>query len=268
MHRRHLLLAMPGLLLGGAAVAQRGLPRPDFDPLLGDVPICRSAPRRIQYMQGRDAAGGAAADAQLLEALGLLEGHMMIGRALVDAGQRRLGLPHFGHPVTELYTWLEPRIAERGASPFDAQLTALEAAARDGTSGAQLAPLYQAAEAGLAGLRATVAPARLADRRFQLDHVATMIDAVAGDYGESIERGRIANVLEYHDSAGFLRYAIATAGRLQASLPDPRWTPVLGELEGIRATAYAELLPPPRPPVSITAIRRRADAVRALAEQA
>jgi hypothetical protein len=60
MHCHHLLLAMPGLLPGGAAVAQRGLPCPDFRPLLGSGPVRRGVPRRIQYREGPDATGGAA----------------------------------------------------------------------------------------------------------------------------------------------------------------------------------------------------------------
>ena len=54
-----------------------------------------------------------------------------------------------------------------------------------------------------------------------LEHVAMMVYDVASDYGESIERGRIVNIVEYHDSMGFLTYAagVATAQR-QGALDD------------------------------------------------
>ena len=268
--RRLFLAAAPALLaFGGTALATvGGLPRGLRDPVLGDIPICRGGATRVQYMQGRESNDPAAADAALLEALGLMEGHMLIGRALVDAGEARLGLPHFGHPVSELYTWLEPRIAARGARPFEAELITLEARAKDGAKGADLATVFEPALAGVAALRATVAPERAASQKFRMEHVATMLGAVADDYGESIERGRIANVPEYHDSAGFLRYAIATATKWGAEPGAPAvWGSALSELEAVRRSAYPELLPPPRPPVSISAIRARSAKVNSFAEQ-
>jgi hypothetical protein len=269
VHRRSLLAAAALLASGGGALAAAGLPRALRDPLLGELPICRTDLHLAQYMQGRDDSDAAEADAALLEALGLLEGHLLIGRALIEGGQVRLGLPHFRHPVAELYTWLEPRIAARGARPFEAELETLRAAAARGATGAALDPAWAPALAGVTGLRDTVAPQRKASQRFRLEHVATMVGAVASDYGESIERGLISNTLEYHDSAGFLRYAIATARAARAEAgASPAWPQVLEVLEEVRLAAYAQLLPPARAPVSVTWIRGRAGRVRDLADRA
>lgn len=270
MRRRTLLLAAPAALMSAGSALALTAGRGATIPAMDDLPLCESRFIRAQYMQGREAtaAGSVEADQELLEALGLLEGHMLIGQALMNAQETRLALPHFGHPVNELYTWLESRIAQRRAAPFEQELNALEAAAKAGATGEALARAFAPAIAKINALRGTIAPERAADPRFQLDHVATMIESVAGDYGESIERGRISNILEYHDSAGFLRYTIATAGaRAKAAGAPPVWGKVLAELEAIRSAAYAELLPPARPPVSITSVRRRAETVRQLADQ-
>jgi len=270
VHRRTLFAVAPALFaFGGTALATvAGLPRGLRDPVLGDIPICRGGLHNAQYMQGRETTDPAGADAALMEALGLMEGHMLIGRALVDGGEKRLGLPHFGHPVAELYTWLEPRIAARGARPFEAELNTLEQRASAGATGAELAAVFDPAIAGVVALRATVAPERANSQRFRMQHIATMIGAVADDYGESIERGRISNILEYHDSAGFLRYAIAAASKWGGEPGAPAaWSAAQAELAAVQRSAYPELLPPPRPPVTISSVRARAQKVRGLAEQ-
>lgn len=271
--RRSLILAAAGLATGsGAALAvlpARGLPDRIFDPVLGEVPVCRGGVRRAQYVEGtrREATNDAERDADFLEKLGLLDGHLLIGRALLEAHEKRLALPHFGHPVRELYSYLQPRLARRNAPQFEPELQALEARAEAGDTGTAFQAAWQAAYAKLDAARATVPAARMDNATFLIEHVATMVDAVAGDYGESISRGRIVNVLEYHDSAGFLRYAILVA-EANARRAPARFQAVLAELIWIRDSAYPQLLPPQRPPVSISAVRGRAERVRAIAAQA
>ena len=56
------------------------------------------------------AAGGAAPapdDVDFLFRLGMLEGHLIVGHDLLQAGQPALAAPHFGHPVRELYDDIE-----------------------------------------------------------------------------------------------------------------------------------------------------------------
>ncbi|MCQ4159290.1 hypothetical protein NON00_05050 [Roseomonas sp. GC11] len=255
-----MLMLLPALMAGGAALGRHAVP--ETAPSLPEGPeatACDCAPRRVQHLQGKETLTGRAADAAFLEALGLLEGHLMIGRALVEGGEGRLGQPLFGHPVRELYAWLEPHLAGRRVAPFGAALTRLDQVAREGASGAALTAAYLPAQSALAAARASVAM----DEAFRLAHIATMVEAVAAEYGGSIDRGRIVNLLEYHESAGFLRYAMAQAAQGQGRV----WRSVQAELMAIRDTAYPGLLPPSSPPVSITALRRRADSVRALAAQ-
>lgn len=60
--------------------------------------------------------------------LGMLQGHLMVGRELIEAGQTRLALPHFGHPVRELYDDIAPWLTANRIAPFEDRLVRLEAA--------------------------------------------------------------------------------------------------------------------------------------------
>ena len=120
----------------------------------------------------------------------------------------------------------------------------------------------------LSGLMLVLIPVALRNNpRFMLEHVALMVIDVASDYGESIERGRIVNVVEYHDSSGFLSYAAQTAARERAKggPAQSSWTEAAAAIEEIRARVYPELLPPSRLPASISWVRARSETIRGIA---
>ncbi len=261
MSRRSLLLALPALI--GAGTAWRALAAPPRLLIPEAVPICRGG-----LVEGAQAGDP---DFDYLERLGLLEGHLLIGRRLLEAGQSRLAVPHFGHPIRELYTWLEPRIAQRGAPQFERELEAMEAYAEAGGSGTggAFATAWGALQPKLAAAKNAVPAARRDSPRFMLEHVAMMVYDVASDYGESIERGRIVNIVEYHDSMGFLLYAAETA-KTQGARGNAaaEWQEAASVIEDLRAKVYPDLLPPSRPPASISSVRGRYDRLRAIAARA
>lgn len=223
------------------------------------------APQQVREGSQREATTPAELDADLMEKLGLLEGHLIVGRALLEAGDKAGALPHFGHPVEELYAWLAPRIATRGAPPFEAELRALQALAEANDTGPAAASAWNAVDAKVRALRATVAPERARDARFLVEHVATMVEAAADDYAVSIERGRIANAMEYQDAAGFIRYAITVAeAQREAGGANRLWDAVLAELKKLLAAGFTTLRPPVRPPVTVASVRAVADRIRAL----
>ena len=266
--QRRFLLALPALI--GAGSALRAMAMPGAPAPLPDAPICRGGLRRVAELQERDSSTPAAVDADYLEKLGLLEGHLLIGRQLLEAGQSRLAVPHFGHPIRELYTWLEPRMERRRVAGFEAELQVMEAWAEGGNTGTggRFDAAWQGLAPKLAAAKAAIAPALKASPRFMLGHVAMMVYDVASDYGESIERGRIVNVVEYHDSMGFLAYAAnaAKAGRA-GGRAEAEWTEAEAILEDLRRIAYPELLPPGRVPASVSSVRSRSNRIQAIAER-
>lgn len=262
MNRRSFLLASP-VALGSAGAAWRAIAAPPR-AAIPDMPICRTRVATEGNLSGDP-------DFDYLERLGLLEGHLLVGRRLLEANQSRLAVPHFGHPIRELYTWLEPRIARRGVPQFERELDAMEAFAEAGGTGTggTFGPAWTSLQPKLTAAKNAVPASRRDSPRFMLEHVAMMVYDVSSDYGESIERGRIVNIVEYHDSMGFLMYSAAVAAEQEKRGPSAaEWREAAAVIEELRAKVYPELLPSSRPPASISSVRGRYDQIRAIAARA
>ncbi len=234
MRRRHLLT----LLLTGPALAQ---PAPDR-----------------------------AAEARYLEVLGLLESHLLVGQRLMAANLVRLARPQFNHALRELYGWLEPRLAAHAAAGFEAELTALEdwtEAGNASTDGA-FAAAWTALQPKLQAARNAVPAALRNSPRFMLDHVAAILWQTQGDYGESIERGRIVNIVEFQEGLGHHFYLQAlVAAELAKPGAIPAWAAVNALLAELHEKLYPELLPPARPPMSVAQLRGYHARVQAIAAE-
>ncbi len=187
--------------------------------------------------------------AELLFKLGLLEGHLLVGRELVDAKRPQLALPHFGHPVRELYDDIQPELAKRGLSQFDGELIALEALAAGQPGAPAMTAQFDKVLAILAALRATVPAPLLDNERFMLGMLAEVAVVASEDYSQSIESNRIAKPVEYHDSRGYLAYADKELKRLESRptlANSPRIKAARAKLTEMQAIV-ATLIPPTKP---------------------
>ena len=200
------------------------------------------------------ARAGAPDDTDFLFRLGMLEGHLMVGHDLIKANQNGLALPHFGHPVRELYDDIEDYVAAKHIKPFDTQLIKLEAAVASAPQSPQTEVLYQATIKTLHDAR-LVAPASIRDSVPSMIRICSdTIDSAAGEYGESMNRGKIDVVVEYHDSRGFISYVAQAAADLAASHPDPASQAMLARFKVALSKAQwivDPLLPPPTPRASV-----------------
>jgi hypothetical protein len=193
--------------------------------------------------------------------LGLLEGHLMVGKELLDAKRAKLALPHFGHPVRELYDDLRPVLNAEKVAPFDVELIALEAAVTKDPNSADTAARFGQVMARVEDARKIVPEALRAQVPFVVKLCANTIEAAAGEYGEAIERGKIENLVEYHDSRGFIAYARKEAQHLAQIAGD---SAVIRSLQAIIAKTndiVGSLMPPAKP-------RRSVSDYRAIAEEA
>ena len=271
---RSLILLSASLATAAAASLAVATPTgaaPSLRPAFGDE-ICLAKPplvshawaRGITYAEPggiiRTAAPAAISNedhAELLFKLGLLQGHLMVGRELIEANQPRLALPHFGHPVRELYDDIAPELKRRGVTGFDGELIALEALAagkpRDPATAAKLDGVLRI----IAAVRATVPSGLLDNERFMLGVLGEVAAIASEDYSEAIEGGRIEKPVEYHDSRGYLSYADVELRRLEGR-PDLRGSPRLiaarARLEEMRAIV-GSLIPPERPTRSVAAFK-------------
>ena len=198
--------------------------------------------------------GDAADDVDFLFRLGMLEGHLMVGHELLEAHQPSLALPHFGHPVRELYDDISDYLDAHKFPPFDKQLIALEAAVTAAPESPDTQAKYQAVIATVHKAR-ELAPAELRASLPEMIRVCSdTIDAAAGEFGESLERGRVTAMIEYHDSRGFLEYVAQQIDELRAVNDDPASQGLLDRFKATLAKAQwivGELLPSPTPRASV-----------------
>jgi hypothetical protein len=198
--------------------------------------------------------------------LALLEGHLMVGHDLLKAGNGKLALPHFGHPVRELYDEIKGELKTRNVPAFDNALIDLEAQVAKAPSAPATDSAYAAVIATIHKARETVP----ADIRNSVPETvalcANVVHAAAGEYGEALERGKIANMPEYHDSHGFITYAVAEAERLK-SIATPAQAELVDKLRAVLAKAeiiVGDLIPPERPKKSVSDYKAVAEEAHAL----
>jgi len=261
-----LAVAGAGALLAAGPTGAAPALRPDFS-----AAVCNAHPPRLAHAYARgiqvvtpgsviavaDSAISSEDHAELLFKLGLLEGHLLVGRELIDANQTQLALPHFGHPIRELYDDISGELARRGVTGFDGELIALEALAAGKPTDPATTAQYDKVGAIIAAVRATVPAGLLDNERFMLGVLGEVATISAEDYSEAIEGGRIEKPVEYHDSRGYLAYADRELHRLEGR-PALRGDPGLvlaREKLGEMRTVTAPLLPPERPVLSVAAYK-------------
>jgi hypothetical protein len=215
-------------------------------------------------------ASDQAADMDFLFRLGMMEGHLIVGHDLLAGHQETLALPHFGHPVRELYDDISEYLEVRKFPAFDTQLLKLEATVAS-------TPYATATEAQYKSIIETinrareVAPAELrASVPAMMKICADTLDAASGEYNGSLEGGQVKLLIEYHDSRGYVSWVSHYVSNLVASHADAASRDLLGRMQKIveRAGWIVEaLLPAPTPRASAEQYRAIVADAAALSNQ-
>lgn len=220
-----------------------------------------------QSETAQDAAPAAAEDTARVDAdfamrLALIEGHLMVGRELIEAGQTQNALPHFGHPVRELYSDMIPVIVRRGGEQFDRDLIALEGLAAQENNSATFRTAFDAALAKVRAARALIPAEKWSDDAFTLGLIADTAGVASQEYRNALVGGRIDSLIEYHDARGFIFYLSDMLANYQGT--DPRLAQARTTVAELRA--FVEPLNPPNPPLATDVqFEEKATALRALA---
>jgi hypothetical protein len=135
--------------------------------------------------------------------LALLRGHLLVGDDLVKQKQWNAALPHFLHPIEEIYGDLRDHLAEYKTPAFEDALKTLAdvvKARKAGDYPKALQPVNDALVAADAGLKE-----KQADwGGFQTEAAIEAIKSAAGEYEQAVVGGRIAKPVEYQDARGFI----------------------------------------------------------------
>jgi Helix-hairpin-helix motif len=151
---------------------------------------------------------GEARDVDYMTKLGLMKGHLMVAKELLDLKQVAQAEPHIGHPVEEIYADVEDQLKERKVPEFKTPLIALLDLVKGGAKdGAKVNTDFTAAMKSVDGAIAILPTTQRNSAKFTIQIINGLLDTANSEYKASIANGKIAQVVEYQDSRGFVIYA-------------------------------------------------------------
>lgn len=151
---------------------------------------------------------GEAKDVDYMTKLGLMKGHLLIAKELLDLQKPDQAEPHIGHPVEEIYADVEDQLSERNVKEFKTTLIRFQDLVRAGAKdsakvSSEFKTSMQAVDEAIATLPAT----QRQSPAFVLQVINGLLDTANAEYGAAIANGKITQAIEYQDSRGFVVYA-------------------------------------------------------------
>ncbi|MFV3131846.1 hypothetical protein [Niveispirillum sp. KHB5.9] len=195
-------------------------------------------------------------DQQLQGSLGLIRGHLTVGRELYTGGRGSDAIPHFLHPAEEIYDGARPTLDGRKVG-FEKELDAVVALARKNAPATDVAKALDAVEKAVAKAEATIPAADRAKPGFLTPVIATLLRTAAAEYAAAVEEGVITSPMEYQDGRGFYAIAKVYLGRLSASVTSSDPAGNVAKSMDKLAPVWATLQPPKgkaTPPGEVSAL--------------
>lgn len=150
---------------------------------------------------------GVAKDVDYMTKLGLMKGHLLVAKELLDQQQPKQAEPHIGHPVEEIYVDVEDQLNERNVKEFKTSLISLEDLVKSKPKDANVKTNFEASMQSVDGGIAALPENQRSSPEFVLQVINELLDAANSEYGAAIANGKVAAAIEYQDSRGFVTYA-------------------------------------------------------------
>jgi Helix-hairpin-helix motif len=150
---------------------------------------------------------GEAKDVDYMTKLGLMKGHLLVAKELLDQNQPKQAEPHIGHPVEEIYVDVEDQLNERKVKEFKSTLVSLQDLVKSNPKAAKLKTDFTSSVQAVDGAIAALPEAQRQQPRFVLQAINGLLDSANSEYGAAIANGKISAAIEYQDSRGFVIYA-------------------------------------------------------------
>lgn len=141
--------------------------------------------------------------------IALMRGHLLIGDELVKEGQWAAAMPHFLHPVEELYSGVRARLKDYRTPPFQTALKILANTVKAKKGGDDYAKAKKAVEDAFAAADAGLKGKHADWQSFTVETAIEVLKTSGNEYEEAIVKGRIAKPVEYQDARGFIWHAEA-----------------------------------------------------------
>ena len=133
-----------------------------------------------------------------------IRGHLLVGDQLIKEEQWAAALPHFLHPVEELYGGIRKQLKEFKTPPFEAALKNLSNIVKRKKGGDDYTKALKAVEDALAAADAGLKDKEKNWQGFTMETALELLKSSTNEYEEAIVKGRIAKPVEYQDARGFV----------------------------------------------------------------
>lgn len=213
---------------------------------------------------------GEAKDVDYMTKLGLMKGHLLVAKELLDQGKAKEAEPHIGHPVEEIYVDVEEQFQERKVPDFKNQLVGLQdllkSKPKDAKVASQFQQSMQSVDNAIQGLPAN----ERQSPEFVLKVISELLDAANSEYGASIANGKIAAAIEYQDSRGFVTYADTLYSSVsdQLAKQSPEAHKAIQQSMSKLKTAWPSVIPPATPVLTPDQVSQEIKAIEQNAQKA
>ncbi|MBE9234023.1 helix-hairpin-helix domain-containing protein [Cuspidothrix issatschenkoi LEGE 03284] len=150
---------------------------------------------------------GEAKDIDYMTKLGLMKGHLLVAKELLDQNQPKQAQPHIGHPVEEIYIDVEEQLEERKVKEFKSNLVSLTDLVKSNPKDAKIKTNFTTSVEAVDNAIAALPTQERSKPEFVLQVINGLLDAANSEYGAAIANGKITAPIEYQDSRGFVVYS-------------------------------------------------------------
>ncbi len=150
---------------------------------------------------------GEAKDVDYMTKLGLMKGHLIVAKELLDQNQPKAAEPHIGHPVEEIYADVEEQLNERKVKEFKTSLISLQDLVKANGKADSIKTNFTNSMQAVDGAIAALPQPEREKNSFNLQVINGLLDAANSEYGAAVADGKISAAIEYQDSRGFVVYA-------------------------------------------------------------
>ncbi len=213
---------------------------------------------------------GEAKDLDYMVKLGLMKGHMMVARELLDLKKPDQAEPHIGHPVEEIYADVEEQLKERGVKEFKSTLSKLQDMVKAGAKDpVKTDEQFKLALSEIDGAIAKLPEKQRKDEKFVLQVITGLLDTAASEYDAAIADNKVKEAIEYQDSRGFVMYSqelykgITPQVKAKSVDSDKQIATALTDLR----SAWPSPVPPAAPVKSVDEVTKLIKSVEAIVQK-
>ncbi|HBY75801.1 MAG TPA: hypothetical protein DEG47_02040 [Cyanobacteria bacterium UBA11148] len=146
-------------------------------------------------------------DINYMTKLGLMKGHMLVAKELLDLGKTDQAEPHVGHPIEEIYSDVEDELKERNVPEFKTELTQLHDFVKSNPKDAKLETNFNQSMESIDKAIEVLPESQRQSPEFILQVINNLLETAGAEYEAAIADGKFSEIIEYQDSRGFVNYA-------------------------------------------------------------